>query len=353
MKKIIIIVLSIILIVMIGYYFNDQYHFIGGGDSESKPSEKPSGVSNTVYVGEVHRFNNDSNLSSSNDKVAIVGDKMVLFVGEGNVIITYNGTEKKEYKVIEKENEVKVNRITIENNLIEIHVGESADLKVTFEPDNATYKNVVWQSNKPNVVSVDNGKVKGLQVGEAVVSLKGARGKTAQALVKVLDNTINVSNVTLDKQNVALTIGEESNIKATISPSNATEKTITWSSSDNSVVSVDNNGHIKALKNGTAVIKATSGNGVSAICNVTVGIPVEKLTLSKTSTTLKVGASEKLYVAFSPTDATNRKVTWSSSDASVVAVEKGVITAKGVGTAIIGVTSTNGKTASCTVTVTN
>lgn len=82
--------------------------------------------------------------------------------------------------------------------------------------------------------------------------------------------TVNVSSISLNKSSMTLTVGESSKLTATISPSNATNKSFSWVNSNTAVVSVDGNGNIKALKAGTASITAKTGNGKTAVCNVTV-----------------------------------------------------------------------------------
>ena len=133
-------------------------------------------------------------------------------------------------------------------------------------------------------------------------------------------------------------------------PDNATDKTVTWSTSDASVASVSN-GVVTAKKVGTATITAKAGDK-SATCAVTVAAtPVTSVTLNRTSATLKVNETVTLTATVKPDDATDKTVTWSTSDANVASVSNGVVTAKKVGTATI-TAEAGGKTAVCTITVT-
>jgi len=167
-------------------------------------------------------------------------------------------------------------------------------------------------------------------------------------------DTILVTGISLNKTSTTLNVGESENLTATVSPTNATNKNITWSSSNTNVVTVSG-GTITAKSAGTATITATAadGSGKTVTCTVTVKQPVTGLSLNKTSTTLNVGATESLTVTVSPTGATNKNVTWSSSNTNVVTVSGGTITAKSAGTATITATAADGsgKTATCTVTV--
>ena len=169
--------------------------------------------------------------------------------------------------------------------------------------------------------------------------------------------TVDVEKVSLNKSATSLTEGESETLTATITPSNATgDKTVKWSSSNEAVAAVDSNGKVTAKKAGTAVITATSSNGKTAGCTVTVKqkeIAITGISLNKSTTSLTEGESETLTATITPSNATGDKtVKWSSSNEAVAAVDSnGKVTAKKAGTAVITATSSNGKSASCTVTV--
>ena len=169
--------------------------------------------------------------------------------------------------------------------------------------------------------------------------------------------TVDVEKVSLNKSATTLTEGESETLTATITPSNATgDKTVKWSSSNEAVAAVDSNGKVTAKKAGTAVITATSSNGKTAGCTVTVKqkeIAITGISLNKSTTSLTEGESETLTATITPLNATGDKtVKWSSSNEAVAAVDSnGKVTAKKAGTAVITATSSNGKTAGCTVTV--
>ena len=142
---------------------------------------------------------------------------------------------------------------------------------------------------------------------------------------------------------------------AIILPDNATNKNVTWSSSNTSVATVDSNGKVTAVSNGTSVITVTTDNGnFKATCTVTVGnttVAVTGVSLSSSSVTL-TSDTEVLTATVSPGNATNRNVTWSSSNTSVVTVSNGVLTPVSAGTAVVTVTTEDGRfTATCSVTV--
>ena len=164
-----------------------------------------------------------------------------------------------------------------------------------------------------------------------------------------------VTKVELDKTSLELTEGGTARLTATILPDNATNKNVTWSTSDASIATVTD-GVVTAVAPGTATITVTTEDGgKTATCAVTVAqssAAFTGVTLNKTSTSLYVGDTETLTATVAPDNATDRAVNWTSSNPSVATVENGVVTAVGAGTATITVTTQdNDYTASCTVTV--
>ena len=167
---------------------------------------------------------------------------------------------------------------------------------------------------------------------------------------------VEVESVSLNKSEMTLTEGKSETLAATVTPENAENKSITWSSNNEAVAIVDVNGTVTAKSAGTAVITATSTNGKSAGCTVTVEkkqIPVTEVRLSESTVGIVEGSTYKLTATVLPENTTDSKsVSWSSSNSEVAAVDvNGTVTAKRAGTAVITATSTNGKSAGCTVTV--
>ena len=194
--------------------------------------------------------------------------------------------------------------------------------------------------------------------------------KTLTRTVKVIEKTntkvVNVKEIKLSKSSIKLEKGKEITITSTITPSNATNKTIKWTT-DNKNVATVKNGVIKAVGSGKATITAETNNGKKATVTVTVpsssnDIAVSKIYLSTdsintdmdyTSIVLKNGESITFKAVISPSNATNKSVVWSSSNISVATVKNGKITAVGVGDATITVKANNGKSTTISVKVTN
>lgn len=157
---------------------------------------------------------------------------------------------------------------------------------------------------------------------------------------------VKVESITLSQTSLELTVDDVETIVATVLPEKAHQK-VNWSSSDVSVATVDENGVVTAIEEGTAIITciATDGSGVSAMCEVTItpnAILVTGITLSQTSLILNVGKKETLEASVTPEDADNKEVTWTSSNEDIVAVKDGEVTAVTYGTATITCEATDG-----------
>lgn len=169
----------------------------------------------------------------------------------------------------------------------------------------------------------------------------------------ITPSVVSVTSVSVSKTAEELVIGNTLQLSATVSPSNATDKTVTWSSSNSTVASVSPTGLVTAKAEGSANITA-SCSGKSATCKITVKKPViavTSVTLSQTSASLKIGETVTLSATVKPDNATDKTVTWSStSDGSVATVSNGVVTAKKIGTATI-TAKAGEKSATCAITV--
>jgi uncharacterized protein YjdB len=174
-----------------------------------------------------------------------------------------------------------------------------------------------------------------------------------------VDDYVLATGISLNKTSTSLTVGETETLVATVTPSNATYKKVSWKSNNTSVATVDQNGTVTAKATGTAYITATTidGTNLSATCKVTVTpatVLATGISLNKTSTSLTVGATETLVATVTPSNATNNAVSWESSNTSVATVDQnGKVTAKAAGTANITATTTDGTnlSATCQVTV--
>ena len=230
--------------------------------------------------------------------------------------------------------------------------GEIFTLVATVTPEDVTDKTVIWSSSNTAVATVDaNGKVTARAPGTATITATAGE-KTATCEVTVQELVIPVTSIALDRDTVSLVAGERITLVATIFPDNASDKSVTWSSSKPLVAVVNAKGRVSAVGAGTAYIIAKVG-AVSDTCVVIVSpksVPVESIILSETNVSLVEGESATLIATVTPDNATDKTVTWRTSDANVATVEDGVVTAKSAGTATITASAGN-REATCEVTV--
>ncbi len=291
--------------------------------------------------------------TSSNKSVAKVSsDGTLTPLKLGTVTITAKSkdggfTAKCTVKIVRKVSSVKLNKTSLV-----LYLGKTATLKHTLAPSNATNKKVSWKSSNANIVKVSSsGKLTPVKVGTATVTVKTADGgKTAKCTVKVEKA---VKSVSISKASLNLFVSGSYTLKASVAPSDATNKKLTWTSSNTSVAAVNASGTVKALKSGTAVISVKSSNGIIKKCTVKVTQPVTAVSLNKAECTVYTDGNLTLKASVLPNTATNKGVTWSSSDPTVASVSSaGVVSGVKAGTTVITVkTNDGGKTAKCTVTV--
>ena len=253
-------------------------------------------------------------------------------------------------------NIISVESIEISKTELSLTEGDTATLTATIAPENATDKTVTWTSSDEAVATVSaDGVVTAVKAGTATITAASSNGKTASCVVTVAAKIYEVTGITLSITELSMTEGDTTTLTATIAPENATDKSVTWTSSDEAVATVSADGVVTAVKAGTATITVASSNGKTATCKVTVAakiIEVTGITLSKTELSMTEGDTESLTATIAPENATDKSVTWTSSDEAVATVSAdGVVTAVKAGTATITVASSNGKTATCKVTV--
>lgn len=260
---------------------------------------------------------------------------------------------------------VKVTGVKLNESSLTLTEGGTGTLIATVEPEDATNKNVSWTSSNSEVAKVENGTVTAVKEGTATITVTTEDGgKTAECTVTVKAETtptVSVTGVTLNKNSLNLTAGETEQLNATVAPTDATNKSVSWESSSPSVATVDETGTVTAVSAGTATITVkTEDGGKTAECKVTVEsgstptVPVSSVSLNQTSMNLTAGSTGQLKATISPSNATSKGLNWTSSDPLVATVDgSGKVTAVKAGTATITVTTQDGgKTATCTVTVT-
>lgn len=261
-------------------------------------------------------------------------------------------------------NSIKVDGIAISDTSATLYKGSWKQLSAVITPSGAADPAVTWSSSNTNIATVDStGKVTAVGtvtsgttvINEAVITAQSSNASVfATCTVKVLDAVL-ITSLTLNKSELALNVGDEETLTVTGSPSNATNKTLEWKSSNPEVASVSS-GKVIAASKGTAVITATAtdGSGKYVSCVVTVNnIQILNVYLDKSSLDLSEGDTAKVTATVYPSNATTSTLKWTSSNTSVATVDsKGNIVAgatKGYAIITASATDGSGKFAECVV----
>ena len=241
------------------------------------------------------------------------------------------------------------NNITLDNTEITLLINTKSKINITSLPEGIELSSLVWSSSDEQIVTVDNnGNITAIKEGTATITVKTSDDKySASVKVTITNNIVDITSLSISGSN-SVEVSKAIKLTANIEPSTATNRTLKWSSNNTSIATVDSNGNVKGIKEGKVVITVTSSNGkVTATKEITI---VPKKIVKVTSVSIS-GASEvtvgntiKLTANVKPTDADNKKVTWSSNNTSIATVDsKGNVKGIKAGTATITVTTEDGK----------
>ena len=294
--------------------------------------------------------------TSSNPKVAEVdfaGNVYAVSTGSATITAKTNFATTATCQV--KVSPIHATSIALNHDALTLYAGEKATLTATVMPGNATEKSVSWASSDDKVAKVSQkGEVTAVGTGRAQVTATTKDGSKLTAACNVTVSA-RAESLTFDVGKKTIGIGETFMLVPVVKPEGASPR-LTWKSSDPAVAYVDANGRVEGFKTGTADVTATTtdGSNLTATCRVTVIKYVSSISLSESEISLFAGETIKLTATVNPTDATNRKLAWTSTDEAVATVEDGTVTARGNGSALIVATSTDGSSieAICHVTVT-
>lgn len=309
---------------------------------------------------------------SKRETTAYRVENTALTAGNHSITVSYHGA-KTSFQVTVKD--IPVTSLKLNKQSATLHPDESAALQADIQPANATDKSIAWKSSNSAVASVDEkGRVTALKSGTAVISAVMKNGLRAECKVTV---KIAVDYVQLDSTYKDVYVTQTGQLNATVYPEDATNKKVKWRSTNTSVVRVDQTGHYKALKSGFAYIYATSEDNehIERFCEINVNVPPVEVNIQESSLNLKRGQSYQLNSSYnnggdmvlvtvtnpvsalkmnkasanmtkgsylqlsasiSPSDASNKGLTWTSSNKNILTVSSsGKVYAKGFGTATI------------------
>ncbi len=221
---------------------------------------------------------------------------------------------------------VAVSGVALNKKVATINVGKKVTVKATVTPANADNKTLVWTSSNTKIATVSNGVVKGVKAGRVIITAKTTDGSNISATCTVTVKQP-VTRISLSKKATMYT-GKKLTLKAKVNPANASNKALTWKSSNTKIAKVASNGVVTGVKAGTVKITATAKDGSrkSATCTVTVRQSVSKITLSKTNVVLpKKGSSYNVRVTVAPKNAYNKNVAVKSAKTKVAKVSASTV----------------------------
>lgn len=283
--------------------------------------------------------------SSSNSAVATVNSSgLVTAKANGTATITATTTDGGKKATCAVTVTTPASGVSVAPTTATIIKGQTQQLTATVAPSSASNKSVSWSSSNNSVATVNSsGLVTAKAAGNADITVTTADGNY-KAVCKVTVR-VPVTGVSLSQTELSLIKGSTEQLLATVFPADASNKTISWTTTDKSVASVSSTGLVTAVGGGTATITATTADGsYTDVCKVTVTVPVEGIKFGDVSSNVGIGSTTKLNYTITPPEATNKTVTWQSSDPAVATVDEtiGVITPVAPGGTEITVTTEDG-----------
>jgi len=289
-----------------------------------------------------------------NNKIFVRGKEL----GKATILVE-TSKEKRAMSYVTVHQEPTSIELTASGHILDISSAiKSLQIKPTIYPSTANYKTgIKWTSSNNDIAVVDeNGFVTGISNGDVTITATTENGKTATWNVTVISTPLSIG---LDKENVTLDISTNKTyqFKATIYPSTAnTDIGLTWSSSDNSVATVNKDGVVTGVKNGTTVITVVTENKKVTSASVTVQTSPVSISISPSSATIDLSAENKsvqLKATISPnTTNIKDKITWTSTNNNIATVDSnGLVRGYANGTVTITATTANGKSTKATITV--
>lgn len=245
---------------------------------------------------------------------------------------------------------VSVKLIKLNATSVSIVSGSKYTLKPTISPSNASNKKIYWTTSNSRIATVSNGNISAKKAGTVTITATTADGKKVAKVKVTVKKYVHVASVKLSKTSLTLAQTKKYTLKATVSPSNATNRSVTWATSNAKVATVKD-GVVTAVGVGKAIITATTVSGkkvAKTSVTVTPFVHIESVYINAGKLKYTIGDIIEVGTYIEPYNATNPAVMWSSSNTSVATVNNGRIVTKAVGKTVISVTTVDGsKTDTC------
>jgi uncharacterized protein YjdB len=291
---------------------------------------------------------------SSDVAATVSNDGLVTGQSEGSCTITVRATngESDSCTITVKPKYVKVSDILLLPVNPTLYVDDTATFTARIYPADATNKEVTWSSSNAKVGEISQeGKFTALSVGTTNITVTGADGINTTTTVTVKAKEVNPTGISVDPASMTLTPGQTQKITATVTPTSATNKAVSFTSNNSAVATVSEDGTVKGIKAGLTYITAKTVNGKTAGCQVIVKEPTTGIELSTSNISMFPGNTQKLFARNVPGGEPPANLTWKTSDSSIATVSSdGTVTAVKVGQTEI--TASSGQfTAKCHVRV--
>lgn len=310
---------------------------------------KSTGIVNDIYEGTDTAFE-DKDLTSGKYVCTV---KAIVDENDADTNLYSNSVSEESEAVIIPE---PVTGIEVANDYqhMGLFVGGSGKIRYSVLPSNATNTNVTFKSLNEKVATVDaNGVVTGVSEGNAdIVITTEEGGFEAKCTVRV--DGIDARGIErVGDKTVTMGLNQTRQLQVKITPSDTTNKNVQWTSSNNSVATVDSNGGVTSKNSGSTIITVTTHNGLKTEFFIEVETPVTNITLNSNEINLNPGGTFKLDATVNPSNASNKNIKWISANESIATVDQsGNVTADVAGTTYISAVSADGKVvATCTVNV--
>ena len=310
---------------------------------------KSTGIVNDIYEGTDTAFE-DKDLTSGKYVYTV---KAIVDENDADTNLYSNSVSEESEAVIIPE---PVTGIEVANDYkhMGLFVGGSGKIRYSVLPGNATNTNVTFKSLNEKVATVDaNGVVTGVSEGNAdIVITTEEGGFEAKCTVRV--DGIDARGIErVGDKTVTMGLNQTRQLQVKITPSDTTNKNVQWTSSNNSVATVDSNGGVTSKNSGSTIITVTTHNGLKTEFFIEVETPVTNITLNSNEINLNPGGTFKLDATVNPSNASNKNIKWISANESIATVDQsGNVTADVAGTTYISAVSADGKVvATCTVNV--
>lgn len=299
---------------------------------------------------------------SSNETVAVVSnDGIITARSEGWATITVCSEENQAIYgtcTVKVGLPVYVTKITLDTTNVTMWAGATRQLGVSIEPANADIKTVTYGSSNPDVATVSsNGLITAKKKGTATITVTATDGSGKSASCAVIVKQP-VTGIQITPNGFTLVKGDVKDLKANVSPADADNPDVIWTSSNTNIAAVSSKGQVTAVNEGSCVITATCKDNasISASCTIVVGTPVASVALAPNRASMNTGETILITASVLPTNASNKGIIWSweSKDGASIILTNGAVKAMKAGTVTVTAKAADNSnhSATCTITIT-